>query len=443
MAKRKVQQIDWTNFPIKFLKAVLYSHKTAENMKPEIDYDDKNQLSPYMDSIFNQPEYFVKKYRSEIEDYFLSESNHLKSVLGQLNIMNDGNLQGDNLDKVVFNLKQKPMSQTMINAYSQEIINTGFEDMREFKTKFPRPVSIDLTKTVGSEDDVVLREYQQQAVYTLKKHFIDENNAAGILQMPTGSGKTLTAVYFLLTEMVPRGYQVVWLAHRSMLIEQAAETFYKFASLINTNRENKLTRFNMICVSSDHSHATQISKKENVIVAMVPSLYYNKKRLRSVLQSKVMIVVDEAHHTLAPTYRTIIDTIRQHRPDSKLLGLSATPVRSRDKDTQNLWKIFESNKAIFDMTMNKLISNGTLSKPIPTSIETNVDIETIIDDKEIAHIQKMHEMPESLINKIAKTNTRNDLIVDEYIKHKDTYGKTIIFALNGIHCMALDDAFKA
>ena len=93
--------------------------------------------------------------------------------------------------------------------------------------------------------------------------------------------------------------------------------------------------------------------------------------------------------------------------------------------------------------MSQLISSGTLAKPVPKTIETNVDIETIIDDKEIAHIQRLHEMPESLVTKIARTNTRNDLIVDEYVNNADKYGKTIIFALNGIHCMALDDAFKA
>ena len=38
-------------------------------------------------------------------------------------------------------------------------------------------------------------------------------------------------------------------------------------------------------------------------------------------------------------------------------------------------------------------------------------------------------MPESLLEKVAKTNERNSVIVDEYIKNKDVYGKTIIFAL--------------
>ena len=440
MAGKIKSRMNWTNFPIKFLKAVLYGHNTPENLKPEIDYDDKNQLAPYMDSVFTNPEYFVKKYRNEIEDYFFSEENHLKSVVVRLQNMNYSGIHEDTPEKMLFNLKQKVMTQSLINAYKQEIIVVGIEDTMEFKTKFPRPVSINLEKSTSVK--IPLYDYQEKAVEALKKHFIDENKTSGILQMPTGSGKTRTSVYFLLTEMIPRGYQVIWLAHRSMLIEQAAETFYKFAPLIKDNRDNKLKTFNMICVSSEHSHATQINKKDNLIISTTQSLYYSKRRIKSILQPKVIIVIDEAHHSTAYTYQTLIESFRKNRPDFKLLGLSATPVRSNDKDTQNLWKTFKSNKAIYDMTMNKLIDNGTLSKPIPTRIETNIDIKTIIDNEEIAYIQKKSEMPESLINKIAKTNTRNELIVDEYIRNEEKYGKTIIFALNGIHCMALDDAFK-
>ena len=150
--------------------------------------------------------------------------------------------------------------------------------------------------------------------------------------------------------MIPRGYQVIWLAHRSMLIEQAAETFYKFAPLIKDNRDNKLKTFNMICVSSEHSHATQINKKDNLIISTTQSLYYSKRRIKSILQPKVIIVIDEAHHSTAYTYQTLIESFRKNRPDFKLLGLSATPVRSNDKDTQNLWKTF---KSIFRGWINK------------------------------------------------------------------------------------------
>ena len=444
MAK-KINRMNWKNFPLQFIKAVIYNDKTQR--QPDYDMNDIDFLAPHMDEVFNMSNYCIKTYRSEIEDYFLNGSKHLESVVSQLEKLNYGDLHVGKAEDMMFKLKKKSTTQTIIDIYRAELLATGRDDFT-IKTRFPNRVSIDINKSSIEEDDEekLLYPYQRTAKLEMKKHFIDNDKAGGILQMPTGSGKTRTAVLFLLEEMVTRGYQVIWLAHRAMLIEQAAEVFQKFAPIIKSNEDNMKNYppiFNMICVSSVHAHASIMNKKDNLIVSMVPSLYYNKKRLQYVLQDKVIIVVDEAHHTIAPTYRTIIDEIRKQRPNAKLLGLTATPVRGTDRDTRTLWKLFESNKPIFEVTPNKLITDGTLSKPNWIPIETNVDIETIIDKEEIAHIQKMHDMPETLVNKIARTNVRNNLIVDEYVKNQKKYGKTIIFALNGIHCMALNEALKA
>ncbi len=409
--------------------------------RPPFDSDDADMLAPYMPF---PTVYFVNYYREEIEDNFLCEIGRLTSVVRTLEEMNYGDFHVGTPEKMMSTLKQARLTSALINAIHAEILSVGTGEDFKFKTKFPAPKTIDLQKSLGDADKVSLRPYQERAVLELRKHFVDANKPAGILQMPTGSGKTLTAVYFLLTEMTARGYQIIWLAHRSMLIEQAANVFYKFAPLVKKNSDfTPPKKFNMICVSSDHCHSSMINRNDNLIVSMVPSLYYNKRRLRSVLQNKVIIVVDEAHHTVAPSYREIINTIRKFRPDAKLLGLTATPIRGTEKETKTLWKIYESEQPVFSLTMSQLISSGTLAKPVPKTIETNVDIETIIDDKEIAHIQRMHELPESLVDKIARTNVRNDIIVNEYVANAERYGKTIIFALNGIHCMALDDAFKA
>ena len=83
-------------------------------------------------------------------------------------------------------------------------------------------------------------------------------------------------------------------------------------------------------------------------------------------------MVDEAHHALAPTYRRIINEIRKKVPTAKLLGLTATPIRHNDRDTVALGKFFDK-KIIFSVPMSKLISYGTLSKPIKNTIQTNLE----------------------------------------------------------------------
>lgn len=51
------------------------------------------------------------------------------------------------------------------------------------------------------------------------------------------------------------------------------------------------------------------------------------------------------------------------------------------------------------------------------------------------------DLTEQAVNKIAKINERNEVIIKEYLDNKEKYGKTIIFALNITHCDVLADMF--
>ena len=69
-----------------------------------------------------------------------------------------------------------------------------------------------------------LYDFQKEAIKELNKYFRLEENIPdrnGLLVMPTGSGKTHTAVYWLLKDCITKGYQVVWLVHRVELVNQA------------------------------------------------------------------------------------------------------------------------------------------------------------------------------------------------------------------------------
>ena len=46
-----------------------------------------------------------------------------------------------------------------------------------------------------------------------------------LLVLPTGGGKTMTAAYWLLQNAVDQGKKILWIAHRHLLLEQAADTF--------------------------------------------------------------------------------------------------------------------------------------------------------------------------------------------------------------------------
>ena len=90
-----------------------------------------------------------------------------------------------------------------------------------------------------------------------------------------------------------------------------------------------------------------------------------------------MIVVDEAHHTVAKSYRNVIEKILSISPNAKLLGLTATPFRASAKETPQLLSIYKNNY-IYQISMGTLIADDFLSKPTFETIKTGCNIETHI-----------------------------------------------------------------
>lgn len=434
-----VKRFSWSNFDYEFVKSIVYCEKTPKKLKPAFELKFVDELCPYMEDICPYPdEAFVKRYRDEIHTYFLKDSNHLVRIVSKLEKLNYGGMKVGENEEMLHLLSKKRLSQTVLDCYVKELRMAGKQIMEDDESLFKSPKTIDLT-TAGYAE-VPIYPYQEQAVSAMKEYFLYAGHDSGLIAMPTGSGKTRTSIYFLLKELISRGYQVLWLAHRSMLLEQAAEQFYKFSPLIK-GENPAAEEFKMVCISGKHASVHAMEKSSNLIISSVQTLCNKTMYLPNILADKVIIVVDEAHHTLAPSYRRIINAVRKCRPNAKLLGLTATPVRLKDKDTKALMHIYE-DKPIFSVPMSKLITEKILSTPIHIPVETNLDIRTLINIDEQKYIKKWGEMPDSLVTKVAKTNERNELIVDEYIQNKDKYGKTIIFALNAIHCDTLNEMFR-
>jgi len=205
--------------------------------------------------------------------------------------------------------------------------------------------------------------------------------------MPTGSGKTRTCVAFLLQHMLAEeGYQVIWLTHRHMLIDQTADTFFKNCATINSlNPEKK--KFKMVCVSGQHQTIKATEKDDDLMILSVQSTCRNLEYLKTVLQRKVIIVVDEAHHTTAKSYQKIIGFIRKKRKNVKLLGLTATPVRGTDNESRYLQGLFE-NHIVYDVPMSQLIKDKYLATPKYEKIETGKNFEAIVSLNEEKYIKR-------------------------------------------------------
>src|SRR5208337_4772413 len=146
------------------------------------------------------------------------------------------------------------------------------------------------------------------------------------------------------------------------------------------------------------------------------------------------VIVDEAHHASAPSYQRVLKLLLESH--CRLLGLTATPVRM--SDTLRLANTFR--KIVYQVDKKDLIEAEILSTPILETVQTKVEFEREFTDSDYAHLRRFGELSDRVLQRIAKHSDR--LIVDQYLKKKDDYGKTLIFAVDTLHVRTLVDEFK-
>ena len=427
-----MERFNWSKLDRDFIKAVVYSEKTDPSLHPILPTQEMDLLIPSLKAICDIPtRRFIMTYRKEIEGILLRKNE--QAVLGIGETMK---IRGGNYLSVLNQLSWLPMTTHLKNVYLQTLLCLGVGDGELYfpaDLRFLDRVQVDIKKTAPV--DLPMYDYQKDAVHALTSHFKDHDLASGLLVMPTGSGKTRTAVYFLLSEMVSRGYQVIWLAHRYMLLDQAAEGFANHAGLIKLKNAS-LKKYDILCVSGMHRSIQAAKREDTVIIASVPSVCRSLKHLKRILQKKVIIVVDEAHHTLAPSYQNTIKAIRKARPDAKLLGLTATPVRMTDAGSIALHGLY-NNTVIYEKAMSKLITQGILAEPVFVNVLTETNFESGLSEEERSYISRKNDLPEVVVSRIAECKARNEVIAKTYLQKRAEYGKTLIFALNILHCTLL------
>lgn len=143
-----------------------------------------------------------------------------------------------------------------------------------------------------------LRPYQVDSVEQLRQHFRNGSKRP-LLVAPTGSGKTTVANY-IIEGAVAKGGRAVFLAARRELVHQAsARLSTRHGVILSGNR--------------------RVDQEAPVQVASVQTLLN-----RDLPWEPTLIILDEAHHSTARTHQELL----QRYPDTPVIGLSATPVRT-------------------------------------------------------------------------------------------------------------------
>ena len=284
-------------------------------------------------------------------------------------------------------------------------------------------------------------EHQKKAMACLDK--VNSSPAySTLVVLPTGGGKTYTASMWLLKNALDKKKKILWIAHRQMLLDQAAESFQKFAYAEVIPHISSF-RFRVISGASSHDRTSDIQPSDNVLIVSKDSIGRNLDRLDKWLagEQELYLVVDEAHHSTAKTYRKVIDYVRNKVPHVKLIGLTATPFRTAENEQGLLAKIYLDDIA-FQIGLKELINRQILSKPIFEAYYTDEEYGSSLGLDAWESIQHLDVLPDDIAEQIAVSAARNKLIVDTYLAKQKQYGQTIVFAVNVVHAIQLSALFN-
>lgn len=303
-----------------------------------------------------------------------------------------------------------------------------------------------------SESGIEPYPHQEEAFYNLQKEIIksNKNPFAGLLVLPTGGGKTLTAAHWISKNILDKNKKVLWVAHRHELLEQAQKTFAEKLAFkdIFANKQS----FNYRILSGIHDKPVHIKQSDDIIISSKDSLnagfdHLYKNWIKN-NTDEIFLVVDEAHHATAKTYRKLISNLKEKVSQFRMLGLTATPFRTAEDEQGLLKKVFPDD-IIYKIDLRTLIRLGILSEPHFEEVTTGQNIIEQFDltDEQINELNSKFGdfntiLGENISKSIATNKERNLTIVNRYISQKSKYKQTIVFALNVDNAIALNALFR-
>lgn len=309
---------------------------------------------------------------------------------------------------------------------------------RDFERTYP------LTKPQKQPKDPAA--HQHEALAKLQQWFKEQSKnkqSGGILVLPTGGGKTLTAHRFLCTHPLPNDYKVLWLAHTHHLLEQAFYSLESEVKLIHqANNNKKELKVRVVSGTKGHFRPCQIKPNDDMVICTLQTVTRAQQneltQLKAFLKAagnKLFVIFDEAHHSPAPSYYRFISKLREEHPGMCLLGLTATPVYTDKKKSGRLGELFPQG-ILYQVSPKQLMADGILAQPefkcAPTKFTPEFD-----ESKYKQWVKDYQDLPEEIITKLAENRDRNSFIAKTYAQNKDLYGKTIIFADRWFQCEQL------
>nr|WP_294704459.1 DEAD/DEAH box helicase [Prevotella sp.] len=253
--------------------------------------------------------------------------------------------------------------------------------------------------------EIKLFDYQEDMKERIEKAL--RLHRSVMAQMPTGTGKTylLTAVIDSFLSNNPK--EKVWIvAHRRELVSQIDETVRKFHSYSASNTSYLLSSVKAMSIQWLMRHYDEIEEEPG------------------------MIVIDEAHHALAKTYKEMWERF----PKAKFLGLTATPCRLNGKGFMDLFDVLVQSWGV-----PEFICKGRLATYDFVSIKSGGVTQRLIDSlqKRGADGDYQNKEMDMLLNKKPS--------IERLYQSFEEYGKGrkgIVYAINISHAQKITKLYQ-
>lgn len=251
---------------------------------------------------------------------------------------------------------------------------------------------------------VSLRDYQLRGIDDILTAW--KNYKSVLFQMPTGTGKTTLFCELarkFITELHP-DKKVLIITHRKELVEQVFERlvsgFHLTAGIISAN---------FIGIPSSP-----------IQVASIQTLVRRDEHQKDIFS---LVIIDEAHHALASTYRKLWDFF----PSSKFLGVTATPIRTNGEGFQDLFEQLITTDSIKWFIKNNHLSDVRyFANHIPDV--SNIKMRAgDYDETELSEIMQDNSVMADLVQSYI------DFALDK---------KIIVFGVNRVHCKKIVEKFN-
>jgi superfamily II DNA or RNA helicase len=248
-----------------------------------------------------------------------------------------------------------------------------------------------------------LRDYQHQIVVDLRAAL--RRSRRVLLASPTGSGKTCVFAW-LACAVAEHGARIWIVAHRQEIVDQISAALTAFG------------------VAHGFISAGRSETAVSVQVAMVATLARRLERHQGDLPD--LLIIDEAHHATAATWRRIIDLLPE---DALILGVTATPERLDGKPLSDIFRELVIGPSVAD-----LVRDGWLAPAVHYGAKKALDlagIRTRMGDYDQAALAE---------------RMSNDALIGDAVEHYRRLSPQLpglVYCASIAHSMAVTEAFGA